>query len=355
MKTEIIVLNKERNVTLTAYLQGVGGEFRYISRRPAILILPGGGYQYCSEREADPAAMAYLKAGYQVFILRYSIGKDAVWPNPLNDYEQAMGMIRSKAEEWHLYKDKVAVLGFSAGGHLAGSAAAMSKNRPDAAILGYAVTKKEIIAYCEPTAPDVVSAVDTHTCPCFVFATRDDQLVPVMNSIEMIRALAENGVSFESHIYAYGPHGFTTADSSVQYKDTMICNRVPHWVEDSIEWLKDIFGEFGMNQMTDPACGKHVTGDYDAFLSDKCTLGYLRTYDRAAPVMRPFLDWLEIHREAVAASIGPAAHAQTVKRGMEGFYSVTDNRSLREILENTDLSEEKIQDIKDGLKNIENL
>ena len=96
MKTEIITLSKERNVTLTAYIQNVKGEFRNISKRPAILILPGGGYQYCSDREADPVAMPYLKAGYQVFILRYSVKEHAVWPNPLNDYEQAMELIRSK-------------------------------------------------------------------------------------------------------------------------------------------------------------------------------------------------------------------------------------------------------------------
>ena len=70
MKTEIITLSKERNVTLTAYIQNVKGEFRNISKRPAILILPGGGYQYCSDREADPVAMPYLKAGYQVFCQR---------------------------------------------------------------------------------------------------------------------------------------------------------------------------------------------------------------------------------------------------------------------------------------------
>ena len=85
MRTETIVLNQERNVTMTAYLLEVEGEFGYVSRRPAILVLPGGGYQICSDREADPVAMPYLKAGYQVFILRYSVKEYSVWPNPLED------------------------------------------------------------------------------------------------------------------------------------------------------------------------------------------------------------------------------------------------------------------------------
>ena len=112
MRSETIVLNKERNVTLTAYLQDVEGEFRNIPRRPAMLVLPGGGYSMCSDREADPVAWPYLKAGFQVFILRYSVMQDAVWPNPLKDYEQAMALIRSRQEEWKLYPDKVAVIGF---------------------------------------------------------------------------------------------------------------------------------------------------------------------------------------------------------------------------------------------------
>ena len=104
MRVEQIVLNEKRNVTLTVYLQEVGGEFRNVVKRPAMLVLPGGGYQMCSDREADPVAMPYLKAGYQVFILRYSVRADAVWPNPLEDYEQAMELIRSSESEIVMHK-----------------------------------------------------------------------------------------------------------------------------------------------------------------------------------------------------------------------------------------------------------
>ena len=69
-KTETIVLNEERNVTLTCYLQDVR-RFPNVKKRPAMLVLPGGGYTWCSDREADPVAFAYLKSGYHVFVLRY--------------------------------------------------------------------------------------------------------------------------------------------------------------------------------------------------------------------------------------------------------------------------------------------
>ena len=143
MLYKTIVLNKKRHVSLTVMVQDVGGEFRGVTARPAVLILPGGGYMFCSDREAEPVAMPYLKAGFQAFILRYSLREDSAWPQPLRDYEQAMTLIREHAEEWHVIPDRVAVIGFSAGGHLAGAAATMSVNRPNAAILGYPVLRQE--------------------------------------------------------------------------------------------------------------------------------------------------------------------------------------------------------------------
>jgi len=288
MRIEKITLNEERNVTLTAYLQGVEGEFWYVPRRPAILVIPGGGYQFCSDREAEPVALPYLKAGYQAFILRYSIGEDAVWPNPLDDYDQAMELIRSRAEEWRIYEDKIAVIGFSAGGHLAAAAATMAKNRPNAAILGYAVAGEDVKA-CSKTAPDTISAVDRNTCPCFLFSSRTDNVVPVANSVRFMQALVDHDIAFESHIYAYGPHGFSTADSSIQHKDTVMCPRTADWVEDSIGWLKDVLGDFGTEGMTEPVCKWHLTDDGEPYLSVDCTLGCLLGNEEARKVLEPLL------------------------------------------------------------------
>lgn len=274
MRTEAIVLNQERNVTLTAYIQAVGGSFSYIPKRPAILVIPGGGYQYCSNRESDPVAFAYLQAGYQAFVLHYSVGKHAAWPNPLEDYEQAMEMIRANADKWNLYPDKVAVVGFSAGGHLAACAATMSRNRPDAAILGYALTGEDAKG-CIPTAPSAVAAVDHNTCPCFIFATRTDEIVPVENSVDFMRAMIDAGVSFESHIYSYGPHGFSTGDTCVFEPSRLHSRRVPNWVGDSIGWLKEILGDFTDTGMTEPECPRMVSGDYEPYLSVDCTIGCL--------------------------------------------------------------------------------
>lgn len=284
MKQEQFVLNEARNVTLSSYLLDVGGEFNYVPKRPAILILPGGAYQFCSDREADPVALAYLEAGYHAFVLRYSVGKDATWPNPLEDYEQAMAFIRGHAEDWHVYSDKIAVIGFSAGGHLAACAATMSKNRPNAAILGYAVTGVDVKG-CNLSAPDAIAAVDGRTCPCFVFATRNDAVVPIENSVRFIAALARNGVSFESHIYAYGPHGFSVCRSSVQDPASPVCSRVPNWAPDSIAWLRDMLGDFCREGFSAPECGAHVNGNWEGTLSIDCTIGHLMSRPAAREVI----------------------------------------------------------------------
>ena len=91
MDSQVFILNEKRNVTLTAYLQDDSQEFWRAKKRPAVVIFPGGAYAYCSDREADPVAQEYLRAGYHAFVLRYSVGwENAVWPNPLEDYDLSL-------------------------------------------------------------------------------------------------------------------------------------------------------------------------------------------------------------------------------------------------------------------------
>ncbi len=290
MLIEKTVLNDERNVTLTAYLQPVKGEFYYIEKRPGILIIPGGGYETCSEREAEPAAFAFLQSGFQAFVLRYSVGKDAEWPNPLNDYEQAMCLIRQKAEEWHVYPDKIAVAGFSAGGHLAASAAVLAENRPNAAVLGYAVLTEESAHEWLDSAPGLIDKVHSGMCPCFLFSARTDSIVPVRNTIRFTEALEKNGVMFESHIYSYGPHGFSTGTSSVLDPDAAICPRARRWVYDCADWLKEVLGDYTQTGMSAPLYGTSVNGDSEAYLSVNCTVGCLMKNPEAGIVLRRLSD-----------------------------------------------------------------
>lgn len=276
MRIEHITLNEERNVTMAAYTQEVGGEFLHIPKRPAVIILPGGGYQFCSNREAEPAAISFLNAGYQVFILYYSLQKWAEWPNPLLDYEQAFRIICERSEEWGIYTDKVAVVGFSAGGHLAAATATMSEYRPNAAILGYPVINGETVKIYEKTAPSLIEQVDEKTPPCFIFATRTDETVSVINSIQFMEALTKKNISFESHIYSFGNHGFSTCDTSSQMGSREgFSGRVKNWVTDSIEWLREVFGDFGEGGLTEPKFGQYAMPVDTGSLSVNCSIAQI--------------------------------------------------------------------------------
>lgn len=289
MKQICIELNKERNVSLTGFLHDSSDEFTIIDKRPSILVLPGGGYTMCSERECDSVAYPYLTAGYQVFILRYSIGHDAIWPNPLKDLDNALSYIRNKENEWNIFSDKIAVVGFSAGGHLAGCGATMLQNKPNAAILVYAALDGEHIQQYHPTAPDVISSVSKDTCPCFLATSRTDNMVPVLSTVKMTEALAKNGISFESHIYSFGPHGFSVCNSSVLMHNEAYSNRIPHWVNDSIGWLKEIFGDFKENSLSEPLVKHHINGNYEKFLNIDCTIGHLMQHEEAQKILGPLL------------------------------------------------------------------
>ena len=124
-KIEKVTLFEDKpNVTLTSYIAGTSGEMPFNDKRKAILVIPGGGYGFCSDREGEPIAHYYMAHGFNAFVLRYSVHTketDATWPAPLIDASAAMKYIRDHAEEFHIDPDYVFVVGFSAGGHLAAS------------------------------------------------------------------------------------------------------------------------------------------------------------------------------------------------------------------------------------------
>ena len=330
MKAEKIILNKERDVSLTAYLQDVEGEFGF-AKRPAMLVIPGGGYAMCSDREADPVAAAYLKAGYQTFILRYTCTPKGKWPLPMEDYEQAMALIEARADEWHLDKTKIAVVGFSAGGHLAACAATVAEHKPAAAVLIYPAILKDICDMCQPGMPYPNEHVTAETCPCFLAAARDDRTVNIKNALLMELALAEKGVAFESHIYSYGGHGFSTGEDWINTNS--VCLRLPRWVPDSIEWLGEVMGKLTRSGFTEPVTAISMNGDFAPVLSVDCTLSHLRKQsENAKAVLVPMFKGIE----AVAAAR---------QFSVEGLMAAVGNNTAREIMEMVQIPTDIITEI----------
>lgn len=231
--------------TLTGYVQDTSPDLSNAAVRPAVLVLPGGGYAFCSDREAEPVALAYLAEGFNAFVLRYAVGPDAPWEQSFADGEAGLAWVRAHAEDYGIDPTKVAVVGFSAGGHLASSLGTLSADRPDALVLGYPVTLAEFGALMGKQVPDTAAAVTPDTPPTFLYSTYADALVPIRHSIAFLAALTEHEVPYESHIYLLGAHGLSLAKPLTANNDgAMVDEVVAQWLPDSVRFLQRIFGDF---------------------------------------------------------------------------------------------------------------
>ncbi len=232
---------------------------------PSVVICPGGGYRFCSTREAEPVGLEYLAAGFNVFILYYSVGDNIKNFNPLKELSSTVMAIRDNYEEWGCDPKQIAVCGFSAGGHLAASLCTMwnhpdflkhfdnmgGQNKPNAGIINYAVLSSEPDirhngSFETLTKGDVeeLSAlfslenqVDKHCPPLFIFHTFDDTVVPVENSLVLMSALRAHKVPFEAHIFPSGTHGISVCTKEVASHNP----HVRQWVELSKNWLNNVF------------------------------------------------------------------------------------------------------------------
>jgi acetyl esterase/lipase len=206
----------------------------------AVVILPGGGYSHLSEvKEGSDVAKWLNTFGISAFVVKYRLGMKYHAPNQLLDAARAMRTVRSRAKEWGVDANRIAILGFSAGGHLAstlgthfdaGDAKAKDEidrvsSRPDLMILIYPVitmgefthngSKLNLLG--EDPSPDLIRLysnelqVTKDTPPTFLVHTMTDTAVPVENSLMFVDALRKAKVPFELHLYEQGPHGFGLA------------------------------------------------------------------------------------------------------------------------------------------------
>ena len=231
--------------------------------RWAVVICPGGAYQMLAPTEGEPAALAFLAAGVQAFVLRYSVAP-AVYPTQLLELGAAVAYLRDHAAEYGI--DRVAVCGFSAGGHLAGCLANLweapalealgrekSLLRPDAAILCYpAISAGE--QGCpglfetllggtpgpEHTPLSLETSVSAQNPPSFLWCTCSDQMVPMENTLLYAGALRRAGVLFELHIFPSGPHAMSIATEESAPGPKYADPHVAQWLPLCLEWLQGL-------------------------------------------------------------------------------------------------------------------
>ena len=205
----------------------------------AIIVCPGGGYQHLADHEGRPVAEWLNSIGVTAFVLKYRLGPIYHHPAQLQDAARAIRTVRARAKEWGIDPQRIGMLGFSAGGHLAATAGthfAAGKpdasdpiervsSRPDLLVLVYPVitmrdsthggSKLNLLGN-DPPAELVAllsneEQVTKETPPTFLVHTMTDAAVPVENSMMFAAALRKAGVPFEFHLYERGSHGFGLA------------------------------------------------------------------------------------------------------------------------------------------------
>ncbi len=203
----------------------------------AIVVCPGGGYGgLATDHEGHQIARWLNTVGVTAVVLKYRLGPRYRHPAPLNDVQRAIRHTRTHADEWHVAPDRIGVMGFSAGGHLASTASTHFDDgdanvadpidrvscRPNFTVLGYPVitfrdpfthkgSRRNLLG--DDPDPQLVASlsnetqVTAQTPPAFLFHTTEDKAVPVENSLAYYRALHEHNIPAELHVYQNGPHG----------------------------------------------------------------------------------------------------------------------------------------------------
>lgn len=257
---------------LTAYLahdnmEGATHPFFFV--RPAMIVCPGGGYAALSGTEAEPAVLEFLRLGFNVFLLEYST-LPVRWPQALRELAATVDLIHANAKEWNIDTNRIAVSGFSAGGHLAASyctvrnceeiTSVIDPKPVQAAVLGYPVIGGEPVEgfgtghtetirnLCgNPIMTEEVQAkfnLDRHvskeiTPPTFMWHTCEDTYVPINNAFSYAKALTMAGIPFEFHVFPNGVHGQATSDirSNPNFRSET-CKHNAVWLDLVGKWLK---------------------------------------------------------------------------------------------------------------------
>ena len=236
--------------TLVPYLLDQQG------KHGAIIICPGGGYVRRADHEGEPVAKWLNSIGLSAFVLHYRVSPYK-HPAPLIDAQRAIKYVRHHADQWNIDSQKIGILGFSAGGHVASTAATLfdysfteavdsidrQSARPDLAILCYPVISFTNHVHqgsidhllgeqADRQRKQQLSSeynVTAHTPPVFLWHTADDASVPVENSFQFALALRTNNIPFECHIYQTGRHGLGLASESPD---------VARWTATCEVWLR---------------------------------------------------------------------------------------------------------------------
>lgn len=234
-------------------------------KRKAVIICPGGGYDRCSEREAEPIAFRFLAYGINCFVLRYSCVKKK-FPTAALECAAAVKFVRDNAYKFDIDPDKIIVCGFSAGGHLAATVSNLWNSKilteplgclpedikVNGSILCYSVITSKKGYTHEGTILNAMGgtensdirkeiSIEDHvselTPPAFIWHCADDDVVPVENSLWYMGSLSKYHIPFECHIYEYGGHGLALCDETTATWEKHYQPVAAKWAEMAVDWI----------------------------------------------------------------------------------------------------------------------
>lgn len=253
--------------TLEAFIHSDTPEMaKYVQNLPCMIVCPGGGYHFVSEREGEPVALDFYCRNYNTFVLRYDVAPDARYPLALTELACSVDYIRRNAEFFRIDPDKISVCGFSAGGHLVGCLANFWENlpcdfldasklaaKPDAVILSYPViyahshlgSYENLLGFSDESDPLVQKltldkTVTQNNPPCFIWTTFEDNCVNPDATLRYADAVHKKGIKCECHIFATGWHGGATCDERTSQGDFSALKPAAQWINLADTFIKNL-------------------------------------------------------------------------------------------------------------------
>ncbi len=266
MKIITITLAPNQAV-LTCYLQDQSPKMPNAAIRPAMLVVPGGGYQYCSDREGEPVALAYMAQGFNAFVLRYTADATTPIDKALQDGAAAMDYLRANAAELEIDPQQIAAVGFSAGGHLVASLGTLlpKAQRPNALVLGYAATLGAMWTVVGRQEPDLHALVDDDTPPHSCLLPRGTRWFLLRTAL-FLQMLWLTTASRLRCIFPTGAHGISLATACTSGPEASRVNpATAQWLPMSVDFLQKLWvpGRYRTGcRACRPACRRAAQPEY---------------------------------------------------------------------------------------------
>ena len=270
MLHEIVYLNKEYNLNTDAKIEIMvpfNNDQILREKGKAIVIVPGGGYEFVSIREGDPVAISYMQEGFITIVLTYTVKRP--YPTPMYELGCAIDYLRKNCDKYYIDKDKISIIGFSAGGHLVSSFGYLYKHpdfigktklnpeniKPNCIISSYPVitmseytheiTRSVITGNDESLRPllSVEHNIDSTYPPTFVWTTMEDTCVPYQNSMLFVEALKKNNVEHDFFLYPYLNHGLSIITPALHSEEVLKnpkMQEVSQWFDKSVSFIEKV-------------------------------------------------------------------------------------------------------------------